>query len=519
MSKQSKEKNKVTDRSRSKMATVIMVVIAIIVVLVPVSIFVGTNIYINTTDQKIVTLNGTRNIQTKEDLIDELNSQIENKISYIKIKDSSSSDKTEESKDMTLDLTLDDLGITETLSEDSIKYIENNTKIEDDDIEIQFEFESDEIEKLNDTRRKSENARIVKENTSEKLDSYKEKDENTEINWFTVVESVQGNQIDCDKLYKDIKNKLGINENNKINLESLPSSSIEIDLSNYIREDDTLEITSEQLRSKLERLENLKVTYTNGYEISIKELYTYLDVNDTASEIEFKDENLEESDKEQSESLKELSKSIDKTIEIELASYDTVGNPKEFITNSGETITIKGGTYGNIFSSDLETEYLIKFFSEEMKKIQEDETYTPEYEVRTPIYSRELPDEIGDTYIEVSISDQHVWVYENGEVIMDSECVTGKLDGSHATPTGMFFISEIQNGRTLKPKGSTSGTWVNKWMRITNDGVGLHDAYWRSAFGGTIYKTGGSHGCINLPKSFAYRLFEKAFLREPVIVY
>ena len=37
---------------------------------------------------------------------------------------------------------------------------------------------------------------------------------------------------------------------------------------------------------------------------------------------------------------------------------------------------------------------------------------------------------------------------------------------------------------------------------------GLHDATWRSYFGGTIYEYDGSHGCINMPLSVARRLYE-----------
>ena len=56
-------------------------------------------------------------------------------------------------------------------------------------------------------------------------------------------------------------------------------------------------------------------------------------------------------------------------------------------------------------------------------------------------------------------------------------------------------------------------------MRLTNSGVGLHDAYWRKSFGGSIYKTSGSHGCINLPKSFAYKLYDETYVNMPVIIY
>lgn len=43
--------------------------------------------------------------------------------------------------------------------------------------------------------------------------------------------------------------------------------------------------------------------------------------------------------------------------------------------------------------------------------------------------------------------------------------------------------------------------------------VGIHDASWRSTFGKEIYKTSGSHGCINVPPKKAkncFRLYRSA---------
>ncbi len=47
----------------------------------------------------------------------------------------------------------------------------------------------------------------------------------------------------------------------------------------------------------------------------------------------------------------------------------------------------------------------------------------------------------------------------------------------------------------------------------------MHDATWRNKFGGSIYLTEGSHGCINLPKSKAAEIFDNVSKGEPVIVY
>jgi lipoprotein-anchoring transpeptidase ErfK/SrfK len=77
------------------------------------------------------------------------------------------------------------------------------------------------------------------------------------------------------------------------------------------------------------------------------------------------------------------------------------------------------------------------------------------------------------------------------------------------------------NGKTLYPKGVTEGFWVDKWMRTTWSGYGLHDAQWRedSEFGGDTYKENGSHGCINMPTDDAYHIYDNTYLGMPVIIY
>ena len=56
-------------------------------------------------------------------------------------------------------------------------------------------------------------------------------------------------------------------------------------------------------------------------------------------------------------------------------------------------------------------------------------------------------------------------------------------------------------------------------MKFTNSNIGLHDASWRSEFGGEIYKTNGSHGCVNLPKDKAYELYDLISVGTTVIVH
>ena len=50
-------------------------------------------------------------------------------------------------------------------------------------------------------------------------------------------------------------------------------------------------------------------------------------------------------------------------------------------------------------------------------------------------------------------------------------------------------------------------------------GVGMHDASWRQDFGNKIYKTSGSHGCINMSTQNAKTLYGIVKIGTPVVIY
>ena len=187
--------------------------------------------------------------------------------------------------------------------------------------------------------------------------------------------------------------------------------------------------------------------------------------------------------------------------------WDTVGRKTRIECFSArKVVRLPAGesTWGTMMDSAKEKEYLLKMWHKGKS-----------FADREPFLKIDHRGKIKGTRIEVSISNQHVWVYKKGKLINDSPVVTGK-DG-HSTPKGIFWMSERVPGKWLV--GDDYRTWVNRWMRLTDKGVGLHDANWRSNFGGTIYHGSGSHGCVNLPPSFAYWLYPKTYYGEPVIVY
>ena len=122
----------------------------------------------------------------------------------------------------------------------------------------------------------------------------------------------------------------------------------------------------------------------------------------------------------------------------------------------------------------------------------------------------------GDTYIEISISEQHLWFVYKGEVYVSTDVVTGNYH-SMDTPKGYYSIRNKARGVTLSGAGYSS--YVNYWMAFIGSSYGIHDSSWRSSFGGSIYKGNGSHGCVNTPYANVKKIYEKASVGTPVIIY
>lgn len=128
---------------------------------------------------------------------------------------------------------------------------------------------------------------------------------------------------------------------------------------------------------------------------------------------------------------------------------------------------------------------------------------------REPIYGMKgLPPGVFDsnkTYVEISISDQKLWYYKNGELMVESNIVTGCVRQNHATPKGAYYVKYKESNTKLQGPGYSAS--VRFWMPF-NKGIGLHDASWRQRFGENIYLSEGSHGCINLPRETAQIIYQ-----------
>ena len=117
-------------------------------------------------------------------------------------------------------------------------------------------------------------------------------------------------------------------------------------------------------------------------------------------------------------------------------------------------------------------------------------------------------------YILVDISNQTLKYYVKGKVKLKSNVVTG--GPGNRTPKGHFRLRSKSRNITLRGNGYSS--YVKYWMAFIGSEYGIHDASWRSKFGGTIYKKNGSHGCPNMPRKNAAKLYKMAPIGTRVII-
>lgn len=189
------------------------------------------------------------------------------------------------------------------------------------------------------------------------------------------------------------------------------------------------------------------------------------------------------------------------------AKYDTFGR-HTFSATRGDTITIEGGTYGNQLDQKQEADYL------------QEACLLTTPQIHEPIYKHKAlwqgTDDIGDTYIEVDMGQQIMYYYEDAEMVLETPIVTGNTGRRMGTPARVCYVYNKQRNRILR--GPDYASKVKYWMPV-NGNIGIHDASWRNEFGGEIYKTNGSHGCINTPEEAMVQLYEMVEIGTPVVMF
>ena len=190
--------------------------------------------------------------------------------------------------------------------------------------------------------------------------------------------------------------------------------------------------------------------------------------------------------------------------------YNTANREKDFLTTAGDYVKVTYDTYG----TELDLEAELAFFRQAIHQRR------GQKEIHVPVYLKEGyargVNDIGKTYIEVDLTNQKLYYYQDGVLEIDTDVVTGNMKRKWNTPEGVFFVYNKQKNRVLR--GPNYRTPVKFWIPVRG-AIGIHDAKWRDEFGGDIYLTDGSHGCVNTPMDAVEKLYEMVEIGTPCVMY
>ena len=314
-------------------------------------------------------------------------------------------------------------------------------------------------------------------------------------NAFVIVPETEGSKLNIKEAYKVLNAAVEANES-AIDFSNTP----EVYVSAAVTKDDP------ELQAALEACNNYtkaSITYTFG------DQSTTLDGNTIKDWLQFDEKGqLIWDDNSFQQHVAEYVAQL-------AATYDTVGTEREFQATSGRTVYVSSSVYGWKIDQAAEAAQL-------SQEIQSGTQTT-----REPIYAQTANaygvNDLGNTYIEVDLSEQHMYYYQDGADIFESDFVSGNMSyADRQTHAGIFTLYYKKSPDVLR--GGQKGTAnyyeqpVQYWMPF-DGGIGFHDANWRDDFGGDIYLTSGSHGCINLPPENAAVLYDLIQYDVPIVCF
>lgn len=129
--------------------------------------------------------------------------------------------------------------------------------------------------------------------------------------------------------------------------------------------------------------------------------------------------------------------------------------------------------------------------------------------------------DIGNSYVEIDLTNQLMFLYDKGELILQTEIVSGQ-PGAETVP-GANAVNEMLQHTNLKGYNQfykvEYSTPVDYWIRFDDQAQGIHDASWQGAFGGGTHLYSGSLGCINTPYGAVSTIYDYVNIGTPVIVF
>ena len=142
------------------------------------------------------------------------------------------------------------------------------------------------------------------------------------------------------------------------------------------------------------------------------------------------------------------------------------------------------------------------------------------YNIIDSVYAKDVTygdtNRIDTTYVEVDMTIQKMMFFKDGEIVFETEVVTGCTSQGMGTPELVCHVYSKNRNRILQ--GANYRSFVNYWVPVYG-GIGIHDATWRNKFGGELYKKSGSHGCINTPLEKMGELYDMLEVGMPVVIH
>ena len=227
---------------------------------------------------------------------------------------------------------------------------------------------------------------------------------------------------------------------------------------------------------------------------------------------------------------------IQKWIKEMCHKYTTVGATRTLTTFKKKQVQVIGGDYGWSFDSSKMMKQAVKAIKSKQKtKKVEDYMTDQSQENRDALTTNLKPVYTGkgfrmdyvdytydwnpEKYVEISLTDQMVYVWEKNKCVFKTRCITGLPKGRRFTNKGTYYIKEHMPAKTLV--GADYRTPVKWWTRIMWNGIGFHSATWQkwSQWTKNYYKTNGSHGCINLTLEDSKTIYDLTEGGEAVFIY
>lgn len=328
-----------------------------------------------------------------------------------------------------------------------------------------------------------------------------------------IVKEDQGNQINQKKIYKILD-------------KHIKNLSITVDLdqeSAYIIPSITSDsqIVQKQLKTYNQYLLNW-IEWDMG-----ENHYETITPNHIKNWIVIKDDGSVDIDKEK----------LSEWIEKFCLKYKTVGITRSFKSHTGAMIEVSGGDYGwqmnydqtlddayRAIIDDTKHELIENYINNPSNKNKKALTVQlePVYKNKGAKMDYDNPENDWDTssYSEVDIAEQMVYVFKNGEVVYSAKCVTGlPSDPTRATRLGCWYIKDKKEDYVLV--GDDYRTPTKYWIRITWTGIGYHymnRSDWAN-WSPEIYKTRGSHGCVNLQLEDVKNIYNLVKMRDMVFIH